>query len=54
MLDAQIVKINGEVIWASEEPDILWALRGGCGGGGFAGRLRLGRGLVKTQLTKRQ
>jgi FAD/FMN-containing dehydrogenase len=35
MLDAQVVKINGEITWASEEPDLLWALRGG--GGGFAG-----------------
>ncbi len=36
LLDAQIVKSSGQVLWASEEPDILWALRGG--GGGFAGR----------------
>jgi hypothetical protein len=40
MLDAQIVKIDGDIIWASEEPDILWALRGG--GGGFAGKINPG------------
>ncbi|KAF1983616.1 FAD-binding domain-containing protein [Aulographum hederae CBS 113979] len=33
MLDAQIVKLDGSVIWASEEPELLWALRGT--GGGF-------------------
>lgn len=31
MLDAQIVKMNGEILWASKEPDLLWALRGGGG-----------------------
>lgn len=39
LLDAQIVKSDGQVSWASEEPEILWALRGG--GAGFAGRLGL-------------
>ena len=34
MLDAQVVKLNGEVVWASTEPDLLWALRGGGGGWG--------------------
>ena len=38
MLDAQIVKTNGQVVWASAEPDLLWALRGG--GGGFGGKIR--------------
>lgn len=28
-LDAQVVKLDGSVIWASEEPDLLFALRGG-------------------------
>ena len=36
MLDAQVVKLDGSVVWASEEPDLLWALRGT--GGGFGGR----------------
>ncbi|KAJ5558518.1 hypothetical protein N7535_008733 [Penicillium sp. DV-2018c] len=35
MLDAEIVKGDGTVAWASSEPDLLWALRGG--GGGFCG-----------------
>ncbi|KAF1996179.1 FAD-binding domain-containing protein [Amniculicola lignicola CBS 123094] len=35
MLDAQIVKMNGDVLWTSEEdPELLWALRGG---GGYFG-----------------
>ncbi|RDH21195.1 FAD-binding domain-containing protein [Aspergillus niger ATCC 13496] len=33
MLDAKVVKYDGSVVWASGEPDLLWALRGG--GGGF-------------------
>ena len=36
ILDAQIVKANGQVVWASAEPDLLWALRGS--GAGFGGR----------------
>ena len=37
MLDARVVKMNGQILWASEEPDLLWALRGGSGsfGGTF-------------------
>jgi FAD/FMN-containing dehydrogenase len=33
LLDAQVVKLDGSVIWASTEPDLMWALRGG--GGSF-------------------
>ncbi|GKZ35785.1 hypothetical protein AbraIFM66950_006580 [Aspergillus brasiliensis] len=33
MLDAKVVKYDGSVVWASSEPHLLWALRGG--GGGF-------------------
>ncbi|KAF2712030.1 FAD-binding domain-containing protein [Pleomassaria siparia CBS 279.74] len=33
MLDAQIVLMSGEILWASTDPDLLWALRGG--GGAF-------------------
>lgn len=33
MLDAQVVKLDGSVIWASEEPDLLWGLR--CAGTNF-------------------
>lgn len=28
-LDAQVVKLDGSIVWASEEPDLLFALRGG-------------------------
>ncbi|KAI5204140.1 FAD binding domain-containing protein [Aureobasidium subglaciale] len=28
-LDAQVVKLDGNIVWASEEPDLLFALRGG-------------------------
>lgn len=38
MLDAQVVKLDGEVVWASTEPDLLWALRGA--GGSFGGMCR--------------
>ncbi|KAF2655312.1 cysteine desulfurase [Lophiostoma macrostomum CBS 122681] len=31
MLDAQIVLMDGTVLWASTDPDLLWALRGGGG-----------------------
>ncbi|KAJ3938290.1 uncharacterized protein N0V96_011535 [Colletotrichum fioriniae] len=32
-LDAEVVKYDGTVVMASQEPDLLWSLRGG--GGGF-------------------
>lgn len=28
MLDAQVVKLDGSVVWASQEPGLLWGLRG--------------------------
>ena len=28
MPDAQVVKLDGSVVWASSEPELLWALRG--------------------------
>lgn len=36
MIDCEVVKFDGSVIWASSEPDLLWALRGG--GPGFGGK----------------
>jgi FAD/FMN-containing dehydrogenase len=34
LLDAQVVKVDGAVLWASEDPDLFFALRGAYG---FAG-----------------
>lgn len=28
LLDAEVVKLDGSVVWASTEPDLLWGLRG--------------------------
>ena len=39
MLDAQVVKLDGSVVWASEEPELLWALRGTGGALGSISRV---------------
>ena len=31
-VDAEVVKYDGSIVIASQEPDLLWALRGGGGG----------------------
>ncbi|KAF2464921.1 cysteine desulfurase [Lindgomyces ingoldianus] len=41
MLDAQVVKMNGDVLWASQDPELLWALRGGGGRFGVVTALKL-------------
>ncbi|KAL7911414.1 FAD binding domain-containing protein [Trichoderma velutinum] len=39
MIDCEIVKYDGTVVWASSEPALLWAIRGG--GGGFGAITRV-------------
>ena len=39
LLDAQVVLRDGRVVWASDDTDLMWAVRGG--GGNFGGRARV-------------
>ncbi|RAL06923.1 FAD-binding oxidoreductase [Aspergillus homomorphus CBS 101889] len=41
MLDTQVVKYDGSIVWASKEPQLLWALRGGGGGFGVITQVKL-------------
>jgi FAD/FMN-containing dehydrogenase len=51
MLDAQVVKLDGSVVWASEEPDLLWALRGAVPGlGGQTLRLLFKKNANKSEV----
>lgn len=40
-LDAEVVKYDGTVVMASQEPDLLWSLRGS--GGGFGSESNMGK-----------
>lgn len=41
MLDVEVVKLDGSVVWASSEPDLLWAHRGGYIGLGVVTKIKL-------------
>jgi FAD/FMN-containing dehydrogenase len=41
MLDAEVVKLDGSVVWASSEPDLLWGHRGAYIGLGVVTRFKL-------------
>lgn len=41
MLDVEVVKLDGSLVWASSEPDLLWAHRGAYIGLGVVTRIKL-------------
>lgn len=41
LLDAQVVKADGTILWASTEPDLLWCLRGGGHGFGLVVKVKV-------------
>ncbi|EXJ75968.1 uncharacterized protein A1O5_00476 [Cladophialophora psammophila CBS 110553] len=41
MLDAQVVKVDGTVLWASEDPELLWGIRATNGAFGVISRFKL-------------